>query len=291
MSKFVVGLVLLASSGIAATQNVVSLYSALRPIKDQGIGVYGWGSGRIAETTEISSEGAYSLRIQTNNFFQGGAIVFAAPRNLTGAFNSATKLLSLKFLVADANLTLGTQRPNAAPAAPPGTTQSKVPLQNLRLVFSTSDGLKSEIYFPVSSATGAKWKSVAFPLKGVSGFERTNKTVTQIHISGDATSTFYIAGLDLLDDAVAITGELNTERLDLALGDQVDLIAYGDGGATILKYEWDFDKSDGIQVEAEGQAVRRKFRKPGRFIVTCTVSDQYGIKKPLVLELNVKVNE
>lgn len=289
MSKFAVGLVLLAIGGVAAAQNVVSLYSALRPIKDQGIGVYGWGSGRIAETTEISSEGAYSLRIQTNNFFQGGAIVFADPKDLTTAFNSPTRLLSLKFLVADASLTLGTQRPNAAPTAP--ATPSRVPLQNLRLIFSTSDGLKSEIYFPISAASGAKWKSVAFPLKGVTGFERTNKTVTQIHISGDATSTFYIAGLELVDDDVAITGELNTQRLDLALGDQVDLIAYGDGGATILKYEWDFDKSDGIQIEAEGQAVRRKFRKPGRFVVTCTISDQYGIKKPLVLELNVKVNE
>lgn len=289
MRKFTSGLALLAISGFAVSQGVQSLYSPLRQIKDQGIGVFGWGSGRIGETTEISSEGAYSLRIQTNNFFQGGAIVFIQPRDLTAAFGSSSRLLNVKFLVADANLALGAQQPaSTAPAGQP--RPSSAALQNFRVIFTTSDGLKSEIFLPVASATGAKWKSVAFPLKGVTGFERTNKIVSQIHISGDATSTFYIAGLDLLDDSVAISGELNTENLDLAIGDQVELIAYGDGGATILKYEWDFDKSDGIQIEAEGQVVRRKFRKAGRFVVTCTVSDQFGIKKPLTLELNVRVN-
>jgi hypothetical protein len=61
------------------------------------------------------------------------------------------------------------------------------------------------------------------------------------------------------------------------------------GGISPLQYSWDFDNSDGLQEDATGQRVVHVFRKesptlgnsdPKPYIVTLTVSDVSGAKKP-----------
>ena len=47
---------------------------------------------------------------------------------------------------------------------------------------------------------------------------------------------------------------------------------------------------DGITPDAEGQAVRRKFRRAGNYTVTVKISDYYGLKEPVMLTVAVKVN-
>jgi PKD repeat protein len=78
--------------------------------------------------------------------------------------------------------------------------------------------------------------------------------------------------------------------MNLALGDTVTFTATGDGGSSILKYSWDFDSADGIQTDAEGRSVQRRFRKAGDFVITLTISDYYGLKAPYTATVKVKVN-
>lgn len=163
----------------------------------------------------------------------------------------------------------------------------------IRLIVSTSDGLKSEAYIPVqtSVSTGeAAWRSVSVPLQAITGFDRTNKIVSAIAISGDATSTFYVGDLKVVNDSTPIRGDTTVHTLNLALGDEVILSANASGGSSILKYTWDFDDKDGIQIDAEGRTIRRKFRKPGTYTITLTVSDYYGLKPSYSTTISARVN-
>jgi PKD repeat protein len=146
------------------------------------------------------------------------------------------------------------------------------------VIITTSDGKKSEAYIPVDTSVS------------ISGFDRTNKTVKSIAISGDATATFFVGDISIVNDSTPITGDVNTHDLNLAQGDEFEFTASGSGGSTPLKYTWDFDASDGIQVDAEGRSVTRKFRKPGNYIITLTISDLYGLKTPYTTTIKAVVN-
>jgi hypothetical protein len=176
-----------------------------------------------------------------------------------------------------------------APAAPPTESQK---LRTVRVVVTTTDGKRSEAYLPV--ATGAKgergWRRVGIPLRAVTGFDKTNKTIQEIGLAGDATTSFWIGELTVLNDATPIFATINQGDLNLPIGAEVVFSGAGEGGASVLRYTWDFDAADGVQVDAEGQSVRRRFRRPGVYTVTLTVSDFYGLKKPFSTTTKVTVN-
>lgn len=175
-------------------------------------------------------------------------------------------------------------------AAGSGLTATAAPLRNLRFVITTTDGLKSEGFVPTGGAADKGWRRVGIPLQAITGFDRTNKQVQEIAFSGDATGTFYIGEMNIVTDSTPITGEPNIREMNLALGDEVELWANGMGGASVLKYTWDFDSADGVQVDAEGQVIKRKFRKPGEYVVTLTISDSFGLKQPYSTTIKVTVN-
>lgn len=296
---------------------VTALYSPVRTLADQGISIRGWGSGTIGEADEVAYEGTRSIRVSTRNFFQGGVMSMTKPVDLGGAYGDKNNLLRFAIKIADLTITMGGGTTGeAAGAAGPGagvggggkgggvpgggrpaggtTTSAEAPtLKNLRFVFGTTDGKKSEIYVPINTnATGERgWIHVAIPLHAINGFADTNKVIESLAISGDATSTFYIGDIRVVNDSTPITGEMqpNQDR-NLALGDEVEFRARGFGGASILKYSWDFDARDGIQNDADGQTIKRRFRKAGTYVVTLTISDVYGLKKPYQTKINVKVN-
>lgn len=180
------------------------------------------------------------------------------------------------------------------PGGPGGTGATAPVLKQLRLIVTTSDGKRSEVYVPAntSSASDQGWTTVAIPLQAISGFDRTNKAVSAVAISGNTTATLYVGDIRVVDDSTPITGDTNVSsgELNAALGDEYTLTGYGSGGSSILRYTWDFDDRDGIQVDAEGQSVNRKFRKPGTYVITLTISDYYGLKQPYSKTIKVVVN-
>lgn len=165
-------------------------------------------------------------------------------------------------------------------------------LKTLRFIVTTSDGKKSEAYVPVNLNAPAEngWLTVSVPLQSIAGFDRTNKDVKEIAFAGDATVTFFVGEVRVVGDSTPVQGEINQQDLNLALGEEVNLSAYGFGGSSILKYTWDFDSADGIQIDAEGQNVKRRFRKAGTYTITLTISDFYGLKKPYTTSIKAVVN-
>lgn len=174
-----------------------------------------------------------------------------------------------------------------------GSAPKEAEMKLVRLIVTTSDGKKSEVYVPVSSSMSGErgWRMVSIPLQAIRGFDRTNKSVKEIAVSADAMTTMYIGDMRVVNDATPITGEIVQKGpVNLALGDELNLSAYGFGGSSPLRFLWDFDSKDGIQVDAEGQSILRKFRKAGHFTITLTVVDAYGLKAPVTSTLEVQIN-
>jgi hypothetical protein len=176
------------------------------------------------------------------------------------------------------------------------------PIKTIRYVITTTDGKKSEAYVPAD--TGAPdqrgWRPVAIPLRAISGFDRTNKVVKSIAVSADSLATFYVGDIRIVNDATPVrarmlfdsngTGWRDATKLNIGLGTELSFGAVGEGGASVLKYSWDFDSSDGIETDAEGSVVKRKFRKDGTFKITLTVTDVYGLKAPFTTTIDIVVN-
>ncbi len=304
------------AGGVATAQTI---YIPNRTVKDQGISLKGWGSGTISETDEVFVDGAFSLRISTKNYFQGGLMLMEKPIDLASAFNDKNNLLKFAIRSSGEKPKFATTRTGGGAAGGPGfggagggsgavdgggsggaqgggnptgtTLTTDAILRNIRIVVSTTDGLKSEAYLSVRATGAEAWRNFSLPLTAIHGFERTNKTVQSIAISGDALSTFWIGDIRVINDSTPISGEMNfKDDMNLALGDEREFIAYGFAGSTPLKYTWDFNDADGIQVDAEGQSVKYKFRRPGTFKVTVTIHDAYGNKKPYQASVKITVN-
>jgi len=88
----------------------------------------------------------------------------------------------------------------------------------------------------------------------------------------------------IIDDADEETSKI--EKLSVTFqtntGKDPDLI-HGDE----LAYSWDFDDSDGIDVDAAGQTVLRTYPSAGNYTITLTVSDKMGLKNSTSITIEV----
>lgn len=315
------GAAMMAVGAIAAD----IIYVPTRSLNDQGISLVRWGSGTISETDEAAYEGTTSLRVSSRNYFQGGIMKMSRPVDLSAEAADKDNLLLIALNIPGATSGGGSGtaggRPGpggappggnkggggggqsggagelgGGPGGPPGTAGGQSaeaqPINKLRIVITTDDGLKSEAYLDVSTgAAGDRgWMRVGIPLQAINGFGRTSKKITSIAFAPDSVGSFYVGEMRILNDETPVYGEPNVRELNLALGDTFTFSGFGTGGATPLKYTWDFNASDGITVDAEGQVVSRTFRKPGEYTITMTVQDIYGLKTAHSSTIKVVVN-
>ena len=294
-----------------------SIYNG-QPLAGSGGSVASWGGGKIEETAETSLAGGRSLKVETNNMFQGGVLKLGSPVDLSGFAANKQDLLTIGLYVADfsgASASGGGGTPaniggamggragamggggraggaavgGGGAAEPPAAGSSETPrMENLRLVITTTDGKRSEAMIPVRSA--GRWVQAGIPVSMIPGFAKTNRTIQSIAVSADAPTYFYVGEIKVTQDVSPIQGQIHNTALNVGKGTEVVLQSTAEGGATPLVFIWDFNSTDGLQEEATGQAVRHKFRQPGTFKVTLTVKDIYGLKTPWVGTLDVTVN-
>lgn len=185
-----------------------------------------------------------------------------------------------------------------------GPTATASTLKSIRIILQTTDGKRSEAILPAatSSSNDRGWKQAGVPLQAIRGFQDTNKIIKSVSFAGDVSTAFYVGDMRVLNDKTPIRGEPTFRTLQTERNATNTYSATGFGGSSVLKYTWDFDDADGIQVDAEGQTVKYKYRiasddqtnpstvrKDGVFIVTLTISDAYGLKEPYSTQLKVKV--
>lgn len=318
------GAALLAAGAVWADP---SIYTSTRSIKDQGISLKSWGSGTASETDEMAYEGTTSIRVASRNYFQGAILNFANAIDLGSATANKDNLLLLTLNIPGASTAMGGAPGLGGPgrgggAAGPGFggpggpgiggpggpgiggpggagafggqsgARSDLPISMVRVVLTTDDGMKAETFVDLKNTAPNErgWRKVGVPLAAINGWAKSSKKLKSVAFSLDTVGTIYLGDLQILKDETPIYAEPSVRDLNLALGDQVTLSAMGYGGSSPLKFAWDFDKEDGVTADAEGQSITRRFRKPGSFIVTLTVTDIYGLKKPYSTEIKVQVN-
>ena len=177
------------------------------------------------------------------------------------------------------------------PGGQTSANQAK-PVTKVRVIFTTTDGKHGETYLDVSTSLKDErgWFTVGIPLQAINGLESTNKQLASMSISLDSVATVYVGQAAILRDSTPVFAEPNVRELNLAFGDEFIFTAAGSAGATPVKFTWDFDSTDGINVDAEGPVVKRRFRKDGTFTVTLTAVDIYGLKAPYKTTIQVIVN-
>jgi hypothetical protein len=185
-----------------------------------------------------------------------------------------------------------------------GSSTAAQALKQIRIIITTTDGKRSEAILPTAFASTVDrgWKQAGIPLQAIKGFDKTNKVVKDIAFSGDVSTAFYIGDIRVLSDMTPIRSEISPRTFSGTTNDTITFTANGFGGSSILKYQWDFDDTDGIQVDAEGAVVKYRWRIPstgaagstpkpkGAYVVTLTVSDLYGLKESYTTTASVKIN-
>ncbi|MCH7904182.1 MAG: hypothetical protein IH944_06395 [Armatimonadetes bacterium] len=257
----------------------------------------------------MAFEGSTSIRVSSRNFFQGGIISFSTPIDLASATAESSNMLQLVLQAPDETVTLGGGAAGGGRGGRGGlgglggggglagggeevASSIDAGLSTVRCIITTSDGKKSEVFFDLTSALpdNKGWMRVGVPLVAIRGFSSSNKQITSLAFSGDTIGSFYLGSIHILNDTTPIWGEPNVRELNLAFGDEFVFFASASAGATSLRYTWDFDSSDGVDIDSEGRVVRRTFRVSGDFIVTLTIHDAYGLKEPYSTIILVTVN-
>jgi len=153
------------------------------------------------------------------------------------------------------------------------------------------------VLFP---ARQENWFEVAVPFSAFKGLDKMDSfNLREIRLFGDHKDDFWIGEIRTATDEEPITVEPLSAQ-EVSVGDQVQFRAEATAGLSALKFSWDFDASDGIQEDATGPVVVHYYRKPSEllqgsqepepYVVTLTVSDLSGVKKPERRQTDVVVN-
>lgn len=255
-----------------------------------------WGSGKAESTKESVLVGDSSIKITTQGLYQGALLNFANPVDLSEALRNPNTYLRMQVRF------VGSSQNVFNPFALETTQAAASPFERMRFLVTMADGSRYELVRPIDlppTEDPEAYVPIAFPLgaivKKAGAAGKTELTgdaarIKQLAIFGDKYQQFYIGEMNIITDDTDIQVSPLDDQI-VFRNDTVRFIADAQGGATSLKYSWDFDASDGIQEDAEGRTVYRTFPKAGKYTVTLTVSDLDGLKKPTKVSQEIEVSE
>lgn len=322
------GALLIPSAGWAQAEGryEVGIYKGDPPAQ-AGIELKSWGSGEAKESEEFIYTGSKSIRVSTQGRYQGGRLVLQKPLDLSTSANDKSAYLEFVVHPGDKDATGGGGRTGfpgfgGAPAgmmqgmgrmmgaggggklggpggAGGGGDVAKMvkarPFANLRAVLVTTNNRRYEMDMPLDGAPRTRqedWRRFAIPIAAIGGGKGIDGPVKEIQIFGDSPTYLYVGEIRVTHDDTPIrVGDL-PERI-VPVNEELTFTASADAGSSPLKYEWTFYTNVGDEqsrnVDAEGRTAKHRFRKSGDYTVTLTVSDPYGIKKPVTTKTKVTV--
>jgi len=287
------------------------------PVKESGMTLLPWGSGEAKESEEHVFIGSRCVKILTQGRYTGGRLHFQTPLSLKSVLDDRTAYLQFVLMFPPKDGSGGSAGSGGAMPGPSGgggraggggsmapggggggagsdkSTRLVKPkaLAHLRIVLVTTDDKQVEVFLPVSDAVQRnEWSILAVPVVALNGLKTSNGVIKEMMIFGDSYANLFLGESRIIHDETPIRVDELDERT-VAVGDNVSFVASADAGITPLRYEWDFDATDGVNVDAEGRSVKHKFRKPLKddYTVTLTVRDPYGIKQPVTRKTKIHV--
>ncbi|MFM7321744.1 MAG: PKD domain-containing protein [Armatimonadota bacterium] len=261
-----------------------------------------WGSGSAVPTSDNVLLGDAAIKVTTHGMFQGGRIDFKEPVDLTAALANGRTYVRL---MTRFNSSSGSNVTGSFPGAPggfggeggfssTGSLANKAPFERMRFLAILSDGRQIELIRPLDmkpTDDPDAYMPITFPvaaLKKATGGTLASGKLKSLVICGDKYQQFQIGEIQVITD---------DSEIDVAPLEQIDAFADNDipfqgdaeGGASTLKFTWDWDAADGTQEDAVGRSVNKVFKKAGKTVVTLTVSDVDGLKKPQSVKLELDV--
>lgn len=172
-------------------------------------------------------------------------------------------------------------------------------LQEIRVVLVTTTGHQLEMLLPLDSAVDdGAWKRLSIPISAIPGIKADDARIKEVRLFGDSPGVMRLGNIGVIVDQTPITVDTLPNR-DVARLATHEFRVVAHGGVTPLVVSWDWDASDGIQDEAQGKFVTHQFRKESAYdrnsnkildnVVTVTVRDLYGVKKPVSTRFSVHV--
>ncbi len=295
----------IAASTVSARE--VSLYAG-GSISSANITVYQWGSGTIKEDATTGFQTTKSILVTSPGSFAGGFIRFAQATSL-GDPSSVTQYDYLEFEVKFKIVTPLGISPSGN-AKPVNGEYLKLPLdiaggnydleelpqvpkaRTLKAVIYSDDGrvLEQEMPIVLKQTDEDGWFAVAFPL---AGFGITSASpefkVVRMALSSEYPDSFNVGQIRVItDDSPIFLDSLGADQ-SVAPTDVLVFQGIAEAGKTSLLYSWDFNETDGIQEDAQGILVKTTYKTAGTYVVTLTVKDPSGIKKPASTKVSIEV--
>ena len=137
----------------------------------------------------------------------------------------------------------------------------------LHVLYEFADGSRSETLRPISVTLGEdiNWLRASIPLSAIPSPPSGSAQLAKLYIGADVPATLNIGEIRLITDTTPITADAGTDKT-VPLNTQVTLVGTGEGGASSLKYEWNFDTPNAqpFVPEAEGVSYLLHVRHFGR---------------------------
>lgn len=285
-----------AQGGVASNRLSIGIFQG-DLAENANVTLGSWGSGRAERSKDNVFVGDSSIRLTTQGLYQGGRLDFNRPIDLGPSFGNPNAYVRMRVRFTGSGASQNNFDPNS------GETARRIasPFSRMRFLLTMADGSTHELIRPVSVAPTDDpdaYVPITFPISallkkssdGKPGAAPTGDAarVKQMAIFGDTYAVFSIGEIGIIADET----EISLQPLELPpvfTNDNISFIASAEGGATTLRYSWDFDASDGVQSDAEGRTIRHAFKKEGKYTVTLTVTDVDGIKKPATTTTEVEV--
>ena len=178
--------------------------------------------------------------------------------------------------------------PEAAGTVAPGVKVFTA--RNLRLVLFTDKGELIADNVPVArgSQDDRGWYPVSASLEQMSGPKDATK-VRAVGIFSDESDVFYLGRVSLVEDNKPVEVTVKAAPLMARPEQVIEFTATLRGGPVEAVISWDFDKKDGLTQQAVGPEVKYLYKESGDYIVTCTVTDKDGVRKPAVGSVGIRV--
>ncbi len=269
------------------------------------IGLGAWGSGNAQSTKEAVLQGDSSLKITTQGYYQGGRLDFKEPVDLTSALQNPNTYMRFQVRFTGA----GSTAQAFDPVNSTTTTQAVSPFKKMRFLLVMADGTRYELIRPIElpvSDEPLSYAPLTFPLAALTKKLAADKKplptgdgakLKQLAIFGDKYAQFYIGEINIITDETDITVSPLEDQVFFAR-QPTSFVGNAEGGATTLRYSWDFDAADGIQEDAVGRTTSHVFPRVGEskngqatYTVTLTVTDVDGIKKPVTVTQEIQVTD
>lgn len=280
------------------------------PLYSSNISVGGWGSGTAVEASDRVLEGSRSIKITTQGLHEGARIDFRNPVEILSEPVDDGDYLQFDFSFT--TVALGTSGFGATPGmmGPPGMPgmpgmpqpnpgyyygMENVPRQTkvnvIRLVIQSADGKSVEATQDVPQNEEDGWYRVSIPFKHMGLKQGDSFRISRVLVFTDVPDTFYLGKIGTIRDNASITASIESDEEVVAIYDVVTLRAEAEGGACALNYSWNFGDNGPDGTDATGNIVTHRYKKAGDYTVKLTVSDGWGMKKPVTSTMQVTVND